>query len=97
MRVVIPNLAGHTLTPRFDLTTDDNTGITGVFVDNVVIKSLHLGCGTCTPTAVAAGPARPFSVELAGANPFHGDTQLRYSIATKSAVRVRADAILAMK
>lgn len=51
IRIRIPNLAGHTLTPRFDLTTDSNTGMVGAWVDNVVIRAITMGCGSCQPVA----------------------------------------------
>jgi hypothetical protein len=90
VRILIPDLGGHVIRPRFDLSTVGNSGApgsTGVWVDNVTIKALTLGCGTCVTTSV---PDRPlaFSFRIAGGNPFQRGTLLRYVLAEASAVRV---------
>jgi hypothetical protein len=86
-RIRIPDLAGHTITPRFDLTTDDNTGNVGVFMDNVVIEALTIGCGPCTPAAVADAPG-VFRFRVAGPNPFQERTALHYTLTQRALVRV---------
>jgi len=87
-RIVIPDMAGHSIRPQFDLTTDADTGEQGVWIDNIVIKGLALGCGTCTP-AVSVGDA-PLAAgfSLAGPNPFRDRTSLRYALAEPGRVEI---------
>ena len=88
VRARIPGLAGHSLEPRFDLTTDSNTGLVGATMDNVLIEALIVGCGSCTPLAEVEGDPRGFGLRLAGPSPFSGGTSLRYSLSERAAVRL---------
>lgn len=90
VRLLIPDMGGHVIRPRFDLSTAGDTGppgSNGVWVDNVTIKALVLGCGTCVPTSVPDGPLA-FSFRIGGANPFQSGTLLRYALTQASAVRI---------
>jgi hypothetical protein len=90
VRIRIPDLGGHVIRPRFDLSTVGNTGppgSNGVWVDNVTIKALTLGCGTCVTTSVPEEPLA-FSFRIAGSNPFQRGALLRYALTEASAVRI---------
>jgi hypothetical protein len=89
VRIRIPGLAGHTLTPRFSVTTDANTGGSGAWVDNVLITALQVGCGACVTSVAERSPAREdVEFSLAGANPVQGGATLRYRLQEAGAVRI---------
>ena len=92
VRIRIPGIGGHTVRPRFDLTTTDALPTGGVWIDDVKIVAVDLGCGACGTSAVALDdtPASP-RVELLGPNPFQDVTALGY--VTPRAGRVRIDVI----
>ncbi len=50
IRVRIPGLGGHSFQPYFDLATFGAVGGGGVWVDNVQVDALFVGCGSCNPT-----------------------------------------------
>ncbi|TMQ68321.1 MAG: hypothetical protein E6K78_01625 [Candidatus Eisenbacteria bacterium] len=92
VRIVIPGLGGHTMTPYFDLTSDlgNSVAAAGAWVDNVNIEAITLGCGGCAPVAVPiAGFEDPgLRFEVAGANPFASGTRLRYHLPRPTRVRI---------
>lgn len=93
-RIRVRGLGGHTLRPRFDLTTSGGGPVEGVRVDNVRIDAFELGCGPCTPTTgVIAGTQSGPALELAGPNPFARETRLRYSLKEASRVRLEVFSI----
>jgi hypothetical protein len=90
VRIVILGLAGHTLRPFFDLTSDGGVGSTGAWVDNLKIQAITLDCGACQPTAVpiAGSDSRGLGLELRGPNPFASGTRLRYRLPAPTQVRI---------
>ena len=64
--------------PRWSLVTDSSVGVEGFYVDNVVIKALFVGCGTCLPTPTLV---ERFLAEGAG-----GGVDLRWSVSSQSDV-----------
>ena len=52
-----PGLAGTTIKLLFDMGTDSNTGTsTGMFIDNISVRSIEKGCGCTDPPMVTVVP-----------------------------------------
>jgi len=65
-----PGLAGSTVKLVFEMGSDISVGATGVFIDDIVVRAVRTGCGTCTAAPVLA--VAPSSVTFGGLAP--GDT-----------------------
>ena len=74
IRIRIPAAGMTTMQPRWSEVTDSSVGIDGFWVDNVVIKALFVGCGTCLPT--------PTLVQRFMAEPVDGAVELRWTSAS---------------
>ena len=48
IRIRYPGLAGHTVRIVFEMGSDISVGATGFFVDDVQVRTIPLGCGSCT-------------------------------------------------
>ena len=89
VRLRIPDLAGHSLTPRLSCTTHASVGGTGVYVDNVTVTAITMDCGTCQPTTVRGPELADAGVQLrAGAIPFARSTILQYTLSERVPVRL---------
>ena len=75
IRIRIPAAGMTTMQPRWSEVTDSSVGIEGFWVDNVVIKALFVGCGTCLPT--------PALVQRFTAEPVDGAVELRWASASR--------------
>ncbi len=87
----IAGLANHTFQPRFSMASDQSVGASGVWVDNVLIKSVTMGCGSCTPTAIAEHPqsdATVLQLRAVGAVPFVGATAIAFTLPRRGDVRL---------
>jgi hypothetical protein len=93
VRIRIVGLAGQTMIPRFSLSTDSNTGASGLWVDNVVITAHQVGCGTSCVTSVEEGTTRDvasgaLSLRLDGVQPVRGPASLRYTLPAPAHVQL---------
>jgi hypothetical protein len=71
IRIRIPATGMTSMQPRWSEVTDSSVGVEGFWVDNVVIKALFVGCGTCLPT--------PTLVQRFMAEPLDGAVELRWA------------------
>jgi hypothetical protein len=47
IRIHYPGLAGRTVSLAFEMGSDGFVGATGTYVDDVLVRAIDLGCGTC--------------------------------------------------
>ena len=83
VRIVIPGLAGHTLIPRFHVTTVGGGTIAGhgAWLDNVSIQAVTLGCGACVDSSLLSVPASgAIALRLGNAVPNPVRTQTTFSL-----------------
>ncbi len=90
----IPGMAGHTFTPRFSMASDASAATQGVWIDNVVINAVTMGCGNCVTTDAqgvieeAPDSKSTLSLRATGRNPFLGGTTIAYTLSRNAQVSV---------
>lgn len=89
MKIRLAGLGGHTMTPRFHLTSEGLSGGTGVRVDNVQIQQVTLSCLPCIATDVSPALAgKVIELAIDGPNPSPAGVRVRYSLPERTRVRI---------
>jgi hypothetical protein len=90
VRVQYPGLGGRTVKLAFELGSDLMIGKAGIFIDDLVVKAIDLGCGDCLTSGVDPFvPAHAPGLVSISPNPFTRSSVIRYALSEPAPVRLK--------